>query len=174
MVVHARYTAAMRSFVFVLGLVALAACPTKVGPAGGSCDTDRDCTAGQTCQANVCAEGTGAGCTLDTDCNVNVGEVCNQTTHQCEPGGVSGGCANTSECPVTQFCNTSTGLCADLAPGFCRNDSQCQTSLPVCSAANENVPGRCVECTSDADCGGAACVNPGVCSDIACPANATP
>jgi hypothetical protein len=176
--VPGQYTAAMRSPLPLLAVAAafvFVACPTKVGPANGTCDTDRDCAAGQTCQEGLCVEGGGAGCTIDTECNVNVGEVCNQTTHQCEPGSTSGGCGNTSECPITQFCNTSTGLCADLAPGFCRNASQCTSpDLPVCSAANENVPGRCVECTSPADCGGAACVNPGVCSDIACPANATP
>lgn len=177
-------------------LVVIAGCPRRVSSA--DCEGPRDCDLGEVCEEGACVPAPvgGVSCATDADCNVVGGELCNPQTLVCEggtgAGGVAGGgstgggsggggggatgaCTNTADCPIDQFCNTSTGLCAALAAGFCREASQCTSSeAPICSASSPSVPGRCVECLSRSDCGGAECVNPGVCSDMQCPANSTP
>ena len=150
-------------------------CPTPIGEPALPCTNAHDCSPGQVCTAGACVAGATGSCTIDTECDVNTGQICDPLTHTCKDGGnTSTTCSNTSECPnLTQFCNTATGQCVDLAPGFCRNSSQCSADTAVCSAASENVPGRCVQCLTNADCGGANCVQPGVCSTVVCRANAT-
>jgi hypothetical protein len=154
--------------------VLLFGCPTPL--AAPPCSNVRDCGLREVCVEGVCREVAAGACVVDTDCNVNVGEVCNPVTLACEVGALVDGCVGTSECPLDQFCNTSTGLCAALAPGFCRNEDPCGAATPICSAESEDVPGRCVECLRAEDCAaGRQCVNPGVCSGgtIQCPPNST-
>jgi hypothetical protein len=77
-------------------------------------------------------------CELDSDCYP--GEVCEGFTHRCvTPCTVAGDCP--SRAPIC-----SQGLCAS-----CTSSADCNSvNSPVC----DQRIGRCVECVSDAQCGG--------------------
>lgn len=151
---------------FLLVLVLLgSACTRKVG--NDRCSSDRDCGSGEACdtETNACVpeDELARGCATDTDCDVSVGEIC--LNGGCAAGGApaGGGCTVTADCPIDQFCNSATSACQPLLSGWCRDATQCGAGAPVCSAQSTAAPGRCVECLSTSDCGGAECVSPGIC-----------
>ena len=160
-----------------LALLLLAACGRPVTPL---CAATADCDAGSSCSAGVCVVGGLETCTTDLDCNPRNDEICQAGI--CVAGGDadpnnSGGasCGATADCPTSQFCNTATGVCAPLLEGWCRLDTQCDAGLCSNRDLGEDFPGRCVECVDSADCGGAACISPGVCEVQApgCPTNSS-
>ncbi len=154
------------------------ACSRPIGPS--ACTDPRDCAAGESCVAGICSVGVGGSCTTDLDCDPASGQLCSGGT--CVAGGVlqpdndGGACTATADCPISQFCNTATGFCSALLEGWCRQDNQCAEDAPLCSNVSQgsDYPGRCVQCVTDVDCGGAACVSPGVCTaDVGCGDNAS-
>ncbi len=151
-------------------VVALGGCGR---PVAALCNDTTDCDEGTSCSAGVCVDGSG-GCTTDLDCDPSNAEICQAgvcVEGTLEANNSGGSCSATAECPTTQFCNTATGVCAALLEGWCRLDSQCSGDATLCSnksGGGQDVPGRCVECITDDDCGGATCVSPGVCDEAPC------
>ncbi len=158
----------------------LAACGRPIEPVGAACGDDRDCSLGEICSGGICSAGGIDTCVTDLDCDPSAGEVCNNGICAPASGGPTGEgvtCTQTATCPTDTFCNTALGTCTALLDGWCRLDSQCDASAPHCSNAEQgvSVPGRCVECLSDGDCGGGTCQSPGICVvENACPQNASP
>ena len=145
-------------------LSALSGCVHGVAP--GGCTSDSDCEDGQMCIDATCVDGNSVdlGCETDFDCNVNAGERCVEGT--CQVGSAAGGgtCMVTADCPMDQYCNSATGSCQALLQGWCRESAQCGGDATVCSSTTPAVPGRCVQCLTNVDCGdGYVCVQPGVC-----------
>src|SRR5690606_35014120 len=143
-------------------LVSLSGCSHEAAPSG--CMQDTDCFGvDEVCVQGSCAVLEQQGCQSDLDCNTNAGEACLDGI--CTPNGQPAtGCTSTRECPINSYCNTATSQCQPLLEGWCREAAQCGGSQALCSATTTDVPGRCVECLRDSDCGaGGTCVNPGVC-----------
>jgi hypothetical protein len=148
------------------------------------CLVNEDCADSTICADGLCIEPPdeqSVSCDSDLDCNTNQGQVCDRGA--CIVPETTSGCLNTSECNIDQYCNSTTRTCAALQDGWCRQTDQCGVESPHCSAASPGVPGRCVQCLSDVDCGGGRCVQPGLCEGGAanpvggeggdCPANST-
>jgi hypothetical protein len=144
-------------------LLALGSCARPIATAA-ACATSTDCDPGLVCAAGACGEPTERLCTTDLECDPSKGEVCQsgvcvQGNAQANGGGDA--CLATSECPTTQFCDTSIGTCVPLEPGWCREDVQCTGTTPLCSNRAQGIgsPGRCVACVDDTDCSnGATCI----------------
>lgn len=167
-----KFTAQCASFAFLLlTLVAASACPREISV--GDCRSAEECEDGEACINGVCVDtdssddgngnGNGVACIDDLGCNVNAREKC--VAGVCQAPSASGQtCANTVDCPIGEFCNSSSSQCQPLLAGWCREASQCSGSTPYCSTTTSDVPGRCVECTDNSQCGvGAECISPGLC-----------
>ena len=152
----------MSGRLLILGLVALSALGCRNTIVSVECTDNLACDRGTICsEEGQCIIEETLGCTFDTDCNSNAGEVCDQGA--CIAPNINSGCINTADCAMDQYCNSSTGACSALLEGMCREAAQCGVTEPLCSASSPAVPGRCVQCLSDADCGGSRCVQPGIC-----------
>ncbi|MEC7750816.1 MAG: hypothetical protein VX405_04835 [Myxococcota bacterium] len=114
-------------------------------PNDGRCRGDNDCTGDQICVAGVCEDPSTPECRQDTDCAA--GERCFNGVCEAEGGG--GDCQSEADCPIDSFCNRRDGSCNPLPPGACRDDSVCEGT---CDIADGRTIGRCVDCTSDAEC----------------------
>lgn len=129
----------------------------KPGVGCVSCVLDSQCGAGQVCANNVCVQGCSA---QNPTCPT--GLVCDATRGQCVE------CTDGSQCqtPPLNSCNPATGTCVQ-----CNGNGDCHDpSKPVCDPAshvcvgclgNTDCPNngicqmnRCVQCLSDAQCGG--------------------
>lgn len=166
------------AFAALISVVAFSsACGRPVGPA--ACTDPRDCAAGEACTAGTCTAGGVTSCITDLDCDLASGDVCSQGACVPKDDVVGGGsCTATADCPITEFCNTATGVCAGLLAGWCRQDSQCTGETNLCSNVTQggsDFPGRCVACIEDADCdGGGTCLANTCQQDGGCKANASP
>jgi hypothetical protein len=133
-------------------------------------DGGANCTA--RAGAPICDTTTGAcvGCLTATDCKDAARPVCDPTSQQCVQCGANADCAAemtnklcdtasatcvaclaNTDCPAARpACNANTHMCQ----AGCTASAQCVTStggeLPICDTAN----GRCVECTTAAQCPG--------------------
>ena len=128
------------------------------------CDEQNPCAAGQ-CVMGKCelSASVDMACSADEECDVANGERCVASVCQVLPEGAEP-CNLTADCPMEQYCGSAVGLCQPLMEGWCRTSQQCTGNASVCTTENPGVPGRCVECIANADCGdGFSCVNPGVC-----------
>ncbi len=122
--------------------------------------------------APICDTTTGAcvACLTAKDCTNAMRPVCDPTTQQCVQCGANADCANNmngklcdtasatcvaclanTDCPMARpLCNANNHTCQ----AGCTTNMQCTTAtggvLPICDAAN----GRCVECTTAAQCPG--------------------
>lgn len=114
-------------------------------PDDGSCRGDDDCVAGEICINGQCEESGSPECQDNADCDV--GEIC--VNGSCVDEGGGGGCTREEDCPMDSFCNRRDGTCNPLPPGACRDDSVCEGR---CNIAEGRTIGRCVDCTSDAEC----------------------
>lgn len=162
---RSRLTSLSSAFLPAMGaiLLALSGCSHEVAPSG--CVQDDDCFGdGEVCVEGACALLDTSTCSSDLDCNVNAGEGCVNGTCMAGAQIAGAGCSATRDCPVNNYCNTATSQCQPLLSGWCREAAQCSGTQSLCSATSTDVPGRCVECLRDSDCGsGGTCVNPGVC-----------
>jgi len=156
----------------------------RCAPSGAcvACLDGGDCAAGEICEENACVPR--PGCHEDVDCEGDpAGNRCDTDTGACvecvadthcgfaevceENACAAKGCEDLEDCPAGAIC--TEGACEPL--GACEEDPDCAADprVPRCSAAS-----TCVECASDADCGGGRCVNdacvaPAVCtSDAEC------
>src|SRR4051794_6278923 len=99
------------------------------GAANGECSSNAECVTGEECVQGMCvarrasSSNALASCGTDDDCVG--GMVCNAMTNTCEAREGAGSCSSTGQCSDNQYCNGSSHQCAPLAPGFCRNASQC-------------------------------------------------
>jgi hypothetical protein len=116
-----------------------------VPDAAGTCGSSGDCTdpSKAFCVAGVCV---GCQTGLDGGANACMGPntVCDSVSGRCV------GCTADTHCTSTAspICNKTSNTCA-----VCTLDAQCKSknaALPACQA-----DGRCVQCTSNASCGGA-------------------
>ena len=114
-------------------------------PDDGLCRGDNDCPGEQICVAGTCEDASSPECREDGDCAA--GERCFNGV--CEDEGGQGDCQSEADCPMDSFCNRRDGSCNPLPPGACRDDSVCEGS---CNIAEGRTIGRCVDCTSDAEC----------------------
>src|SRR5690554_280189 len=161
---------------------------------GGTCsspectgDAQCDVSAGETCQAGVCATGgTTGGCVNNSDCpdgqicnvadqcvpgedvvepedcdNACVdGQTCNTTTGECE-GGTSDPCGGS--CVAGQTCNAATGVCEtdDInnppCGGSCPSGQSCNTATNACEADTQTDPCNGT-CTASEICNNGTCV----------------
>ena len=138
------------------------------------CDDERPCESGQ-CVMGTCELGASVdmSCSTDTDCDTANGERCVGSLCQRLADGETP-CSLTADCPLDQYCNDRNNLCQPLLEGWCRTSASCTGSATVCTTENPGVPGRCVECIANADCGdNFSCVNPGICEATA-PAGGRP
>ena len=150
-------------------------------PVSALCSTTAECDAGSTCAAGACIVGGASGCTTDLDCDPASAQLCQYgicVAGAGTPETTNADCVATVDCPTTQFCNSSSGVCVALLEGWCRLDSQCSGETLACSnklQGGQDFPGRCVQCNEAADCGGAACVSPGICEAeaLGCPPNSS-
>jgi hypothetical protein len=146
-----------------------------------ACSTSSDCGGSLVCTSS----GSCGGCrTSATDCAAPTTPICDSTTTECR------GCSSDQECQSElglAYCvdnarcspcqPTTEQGCTDPAKPDCRaaangnlacqacvTDDHCKnlTATPVCDAST----GKCVECTSDTDCGGNA--NKPLCVDNIC------
>ncbi len=146
---------------------------------GATC-SNHTCPAGYPCNGTVCAKG----CTLNSDCDQ--GSVCNSQLHSCAQCTFNEQCAGVAgktrcdslngvcvACQANIDCTTSVGpdhICANHAcvPG-CQIDSDCDAGNgEKCSGATPMTPGKCIQCTSNDQCGSGAraCDDTGHC--VAC------
>jgi hypothetical protein len=172
---------AARAALLFLTTIVVVACGRPIDAVGTACGDDRDCSLGEVCSGGICNAGGLETCVTDLDCDPSADEVCNNgicAPSTGGPAGSGGACTETASCPIDTFCNTAIGSCTALLDGWCRTDTQCGAASPLCSNAAQgpSVPGRCVECLGDSDCGGSGtCQAPGICVvENACPANASP
>lgn len=150
----------------------------------GSCVTNEDCGAGQTCVHDTCVPigeicdlGDDADCGPDKEC---VNEICVgeggpcETTADCDPGYTcdngtcienGGYCDALTPCPSGQICEDGEckiddgGACVD--DDDCKDTSECENG--ICQPED-------LACTSDADCAPDICVD-GVCQPTSCTTN---
>ena len=126
---------------------------------GDECSAHADCNLGAYCVQGLCLNpdhprNVGSQvcsvqlCGTNRDCNV--GQRCNQRTFVCEQ---DLGCLAGAPCADGQVCNPGTGLCE----AGCTAD----TATQVCGSLIPCSGGRCVQCSSDAQCG------PGLTCDVA-------
>ena len=155
-------------------------CPTRLCKAGVGCVAcllDSQCGAGMVCANNACVPGCSAQnptcpsgltcdaargqcveCTDSTSCTHPPLVVCNPTTHTCVQCSTSADCRD----PSRPVCDPSSSTCAGcLSSADCPNNGVCTLQ-------------RCVQCLSDAQCGGSTprC-NPGTNACVACLPGAT-
>lgn len=57
-------------------------------------------------------------------------------------GGVGSPCTTTAQCSGANYCNTTTGLCAEACPGGCSG------TRPICFVPTK----KCVQCVTNLDC----------------------
>ncbi len=151
------------TFLFsALTLALLSGC-TGNGIQIGGCQNDSNCSDDEICINQECTAMSGSVCSTDSECDF--GEVCLDGvcgTAQVVP---EQSCTQTAQCPDSQFCDQALSVCVPLVDGMCRNPGQCAQDRPVCANGDNSAnAGRCVECLTDAHCGGGGtCINPGVC-----------
>ncbi len=115
---------------------------------GGDCTQHSDCALGEFCVQGLCRQAEGGSgecpgvtpCGTDADCPEDF--RCNQETLVCEE---DVGCFGDAACPDGYYCNLGTNACEQSCTP--------QTEDEVCPDGFRCESGRCVECTSDADCG---------------------
>ena len=135
------------------------------------------CMAGLACTSTTNAIGACVTCTTDAQCgSATSGQVCNTSTNTCQPGcrGMGG-----NGCPTAQVCTSPSNAigacvqclvdatCGGATSGFVCNGAThaCQPGCrgmngngcpagDVCTSPNATI-GACVQCTLDAQCGGA-------------------
>jgi uncharacterized repeat protein (TIGR01451 family)/MYXO-CTERM domain-containing protein len=135
------------------------------------------CPTGESCTSMTSLIGACVNCLVDADCGgLTSGIVCNAGSHTCQPG--CRGMMLGNGCPTGDVCtspNATIGACVQ-----CTTDADCggpmsgtvcngatQTCQPGCRGMNGNgcaagqactsldsTIGNCVQCTTDADCGG--------------------
>ena len=130
----------------------------KPGVGCVDCVLDSQCGAGNVCSNNSCVPGCSA---QNPTCPS--GLVCDATRGQCVE------CQNNTQCPNAPLnvCNPSTGTCVQCATNVDCHDPMrpvCDPSSNTCVGclSNTDCPNngvchmqRCVQCLSDAQCGGA-------------------
>jgi hypothetical protein len=160
-----------------LPVAALGGCVGGLEPRAIPCDEDAACLGDQRCHSGVCtAAATSEACLSDLDCDPRAGTLCRGGVCVASTEEARAGCSGTEECPLDQQCNAATSFCVGLPAGSCRVPEQCGGASPLCDAASPAVPGRCVACLSEAECGGDACID-GACAvepALQCQANASP
>ncbi|MCC7111694.1 MAG: hypothetical protein IT382_20535 [Deltaproteobacteria bacterium] len=154
------------------------ACGSTVTVQKAACVDDESCMSGEHCVAGLCqAALEEESCANDAECDIAAGELCVQGTCTAPPSATPDSCAETRDCPVTDFCNTASGQCEPLRAGFCRLDGQCPDGAPMCDTPTPAQPGRCVQCLEDADCDGGVCAQGGSCvgggETVDCPDHAS-
>lgn len=129
-----------------------AKCPAAGCPKGYTCNKnnvcslpclrDRDCgDPSLVCNPNT---GTCAQCVFDSQCTAVAGKPrCDPTSGNCVA------CLQPIDCSSGHFCEQATHLCQT----GCKASSDCNLSAGErCDGATASAPGRCVQCTADADC----------------------
>ena len=118
-------------------------CAGTVGTS--TCRSNADCATGETCLDGSCMANSGEleGCSMDADCDIAAGEscvggVCSRSVLS-ETGDP---CQVTTQCPMDQYCNSASMTCEALLEDWCREASQCDASMPLCSSADPGVPGH--------------------------------
>lgn len=150
------------------GTAALASTMTPDMP--GSCLSDADCSAGDSCTNGTCVPDTspsGGPCAADSDCSG--GELCDEGTGRClapiNDGtvAVGGDCLEDADCEAGDSCDASTGLCiagGGAPPAPCSTDGDC-TAQEYCQNGYCNETFRCDDgsgnpdsslCATDQEC----------------------
>jgi Cys-rich repeat protein len=152
----------------------------KPGAACVECVTDAHCGPGRLCRADACVPGCSAQhpvcpsgltcdasagrcvqCTTNAQCTTPGLPICNPATNTCV------GCASNGDCtaPGAPVCNPATNTCVACVSDpecprgqVCRQNAcvpGCSPNQPCLSGQVCSPGGQCVQCTSDAQCGGA-------------------
>jgi len=143
-------------------------------PAAGSCVRDKDCAAGELCEAGACIPGKPAEpedtsdweCRSDKDCPGD--DICQ--AHKCTPAMP---CKSDKDCPGEDLCNgglciptTPVGAPAETAP-LCSEDKECKGNRVCedgqCKYKKKGPKGLGDPCKVDVDCPGHL-----VCEDLQC------
>lgn len=109
-------------------------------PRPNACAQDTDCTNNLRCVNGSCVV-----CRQDTDCTNN--QVCRQG--QCVT--LQPPCTSDANCPSTERCNTSTGVCVPNTPPPCTSDANCPSTERCDTSTGKCVP-RNPSCTQNSDC----------------------
>jgi peptidoglycan-associated lipoprotein len=120
-------------FALAIALAFLTACGSK--PKAPGCKADKDCKAGQVCDANKCVA-----CKTDAQCPK--GQKCSANACVAKPQ-----CLNDDQCPLNQVCQA--GSCKP-----CASDGECGPG-GSCEAGACTRPKKCTkdeECADDEDC----------------------
>lgn len=120
-------------FALAMVLAFVGACGSKPKPPG--CKGDKDCKAGQVCDANKCVA-----CKTDAQCPK--GKKCSANACVAKPQ-----CLNDDQCPLNQVCQA--GSCKP-----CASDGECGPG-GACEAGACKRPKKCTkdeECADDEDC----------------------
>lgn len=118
-----------------------------VGPMAAACAMSRDGTA---CVREM--DGTvRCGCTQDADCGAtDSGRICDPSTRRCRPGCWPGPGHN--GCPRGEACSSNDPMRPGVCARGCFRDDDCTQPTAHCIGANQENPGRCVECLDDRQC----------------------
>lgn len=136
----------------------LTACSGGPTP-GGSCQSNQDCVAGETCIAGTCLAATNPGCTNDEQCPL--GQYCDTEDSTCKMFSSTDPDAGVSPDPDAGDAGSSTvamdgGTRPDSGTGLCTVDTDCGTPpRDICQA------GQCV--LGCAEAGGLMCTGGTVC-----------
>ena len=152
-----------------VGLLVFVGCSNSVETNINTCQIDRDCSAGLSCQSGLCRSAEDQSvvsvCEVDQDCLS--GQWCQSGI--CMGDAVDGelpvanDCGVTSDCPINQYCNPAVGQCQNLLETWCRESQQCDPATPICTASDRSQTGQCVECQTAAECITGYCSAAGLC-----------
>ena len=120
------------------------------GGKGGSCSDDSQCYDWQSCDKTKGTCNTKDGyCAADSDCN-NALKECQSSTHKCAYK--ADRCNSTADCGSWQLCDSSN-YCQPK-PGYCNQDSQCNTSYHECNITFHKCKPKECFCDIEYDCKG--------------------